>query len=67
MKRFLGKEASVLVEGACRDEGGYSEGLTDNYLKVKLLLRAGRSNTIVRAVLKKVSGDRFIGEYVDNI
>ncbi|MDD5116625.1 MAG: MiaB/RimO family radical SAM methylthiotransferase [Candidatus Omnitrophica bacterium] len=67
MKRFLGKEVPVLVEGACRDEESYSEGLTDNYLKVNLLSRAGISNTIVRAVLKKASGGTFIGEYIDNI
>jgi len=64
---FTGKKALVLVEGICRLEPGYLEGLTDNYLKVKLLFKPGLQNSIVQVKLKNISGDGFIGEYIDNL
>jgi len=65
MKRFTGKTALVLIEGSSNDGAGLLEGLTDNYLKVKLPFKPGLTNKIVRAELKAVSGESFIGEYVD--
>jgi len=67
MRGFVGKKALVLVEGVSRGEPEYLEGLTDNYLKVKLLFKPGLRNSIVRVKLKNISGDGFIGEYIDNL
>ena len=67
MRGFIGKEVIVLIEGICKDEAGYLEGLTDNYLKVKMLFKPGLRNTFVRVKLKNIIGDSFIGEYIDNL
>jgi len=40
-KKFVGKKAVVLIEGDVKDNPCLSEGLTDNYLKVKLPLKQG--------------------------
>ena len=65
MKSFMGKTALVLIEGASNDDAGLLEGLTDNYLKVKLPFKPGLANMMVRAKLKNISGGSFTGEYVD--
>lgn len=36
MREFIGKKVLVLIEGVTKREVGYLEGLTDNYLKVRV-------------------------------
>ncbi len=83
MQKFLGKNIEVLIEDKAKSEdnglasNGQShghkdgcrqlEGLTDNYLKVKLPFKPDLGNLIVRARLKSIRQDSFIGEYVDNL
>jgi len=65
MQEFRGKTGLVLIEGASNDDTGLLEGLTDNYLKVKLPFKPGLTNKMVRVKLKSIAGDSFIGEYID--
>lgn len=65
MRKFIGKKVNVLIEGRSKDNTGNLEGLTDNYLPVRLRFRPGLKNKIVRARLKSTSGDSFIAEFVD--
>jgi len=65
MQKFIGKKVSVLIEGGAKGDPGFLEGLTDNYLKVKLPFKSGLTNKIVRVKLKRMDGDSFMGEYVD--
>jgi threonylcarbamoyladenosine tRNA methylthiotransferase MtaB len=67
MRDFVGKKTSILIEGISKNESGYLEGLTDNYLKVRLLFKPGLRNKIVRARLRNITGDTFTGEYIDNL
>jgi threonylcarbamoyladenosine tRNA methylthiotransferase MtaB len=66
MRQFLDKNVDVLIEGKAKDNSGSLEGLTDNYLKVKLPFRPDLGNLVVRARLKSIQKNSFIGEYVDN-
>jgi threonylcarbamoyladenosine tRNA methylthiotransferase MtaB len=66
MRKFLGQNADVLIEGKAKDNPGRLEGLTDNYLKVELPFRPDLGNLIVRARLNSIQEDSFIGDYVDN-
>jgi len=65
MERSAGKTALVLIEGPSNDDTAVLEGLTDNYIKVKLPFKPNLKNRIVRVKLKTIYGDSFIGEYVD--
>ena len=67
MHEFIGKKVLVLVEGAIKSEVAYLDGLTDNYLKVRIPFKPGLRNKIVPVELKRIMGDSFIGEYVDNL
>lgn len=67
MQKFIGQNFYVLIEGKVKDSPGLLEGLTDNYLKVKLPFRIGLGNMMVRARLKSIRKDCFIGEYIDNL
>ena len=67
MRGFSGKKASALIEGICKDNPGYLEGLTDNYLKVRLKFKPGLKNALIRVKLRNILGDSFVGEYIDNI
>jgi threonylcarbamoyladenosine tRNA methylthiotransferase MtaB len=67
MQKFLNQDVDVLIEGKVKDGLGLLEGLTDNYLKVKLPFRPNLGNVIVRVRLKSIRQDSFIGEYVDNL
>ncbi len=67
MRGFSGKKALVLIEGICKDNPGYLEGLTDNYLKVRLKFKPGLKNALIRVKLRNILGDSFVGEYIDNI
>ena len=66
MKSFIGKKALVLVEQITKGEAGYLEGLTDNYLKVKIPFKPGLRNKIVQVRLKRIVKKGFLGEYIDN-
>ena len=67
MGGFIGKKVLVLIEGVATGKVGYLEGLTDNYLKVRLPFKPELKNKIVQAKLKYIDGTNgFIGEYVDN-
>jgi len=67
MRGFTGKKALVLIEGAYKGKAGYLEGLTDNYLKVRIAFKPGLRNKIIQAKLRHVAGDSFFGEYIDNL
>ncbi|MDD5562057.1 MAG: MiaB/RimO family radical SAM methylthiotransferase [Candidatus Omnitrophica bacterium] len=66
MRGFVNKEVAVLIEGIVRSKANYLEGLTDSYLKVRVPFKPGLRNMIVRVKLKRISGDLFFGEYIDN-
>lgn len=66
-QQFLDQNIDVLIEGKAKDNPGLLEGLTDNYLKVRLPFRPDLSNLIVRVRLKNIRQNSFIGEYVDNL
>ena len=66
MRGFIGKKVLVLIEGVSRGESGFLEGLTDNYLKVKIPFKPGLRNKIVQVKLKRIVVDSFLGEYIDN-
>lgn len=66
MHKFIGKKFNVLIEGNAKDCPGFLEGLTDNYLKVKMPSKPNLKNKMVRVKLKRIAGDSFIGEYIDN-
>ncbi len=73
MRKFTGKKAVVLIEGNARDNPCLLEGLTDNYLKViikgTVLEKENRplilKNKLVLVRFLRISGDSFIGEYID--
>ncbi len=66
MKSFIGKKALVLVEQITKGQAGYLEGLTDNYLKVRIPFKPGLRNKIVQVRLKRIVRKSFLGEYIDN-
>lgn len=66
MQGFLHKNARVLIENQVQGRISFLEGLTDNYLKVRLPFAPGLKNVIVPVKLKSIRDDSFIGEYVDN-
>lgn len=67
MRKFLGKKVLVLIENEIQAEASFWEGLTDNYLKVRLPFKPGLKNKIVPTRLKSIQGDSFIGEYIDKL
>ena len=66
MQVFLNQNVDLLIESQVKGNPELLEGLTDNYLKVKLPFRPDLSNLIVPVKLKSIREDSFIGEYVDN-
>jgi threonylcarbamoyladenosine tRNA methylthiotransferase MtaB len=66
MQTFLGSNSQVLIEDEVKGSFPFLEGLTDNYLKVRLPFAPDLKNVIMRARLKSIRGNSFIGEYVDN-
>ena len=66
-QKFLGGNAQVLIEDEVKGSPFFLEGLTDNYLKVRLPFAPNLKNAIVQARLKSIRGDSLIGEYVDNL
>ncbi|MDO8489614.1 MAG: MiaB/RimO family radical SAM methylthiotransferase, partial [Candidatus Omnitrophota bacterium] len=66
MRKFIDKKMPVLIEATAKDNPDFLEGLTDNYLQVRLPFRPGLKNKVVLARCKRVIGGNFIGEYIDN-
>jgi len=66
MQKFIAKKTSVLIEGSVKGDLNFLEGLTDNYLKVKLPYKLGLKNKIVQVKLKRIIKDNFIAEFIDN-
>jgi threonylcarbamoyladenosine tRNA methylthiotransferase MtaB len=66
MSKFIGRKVLVLIEGMVKDKAICLEGLSDNYLKVRLAARSGLENKIVQVELKRILGENFLGEFVDN-
>jgi len=66
MRQFIGEELTVLIEGVAKNQVCCLEGLTDNYLNIRLPFKPGLINKIVRVKLKLIAGDSFLGEYIDN-
>ena len=67
MQKFIDHDVQVLIENEVKGNSGFLEGLTDNYLKVRLPFKPDLKNAVVLAKLKSIRGDSFIGEYVDNL
>ncbi|MFA6358102.1 MAG: MiaB/RimO family radical SAM methylthiotransferase [Candidatus Omnitrophota bacterium] len=67
MQKFVSKKTLVLIEGIAQDRQDILEGLTDNYLKVRIPFKFGLKNEIVQVKLKSISGDSFTGECIDKI
>ncbi len=67
MQESFGKNTRVLIENEVKGNSYFLEGLTDNYLKVRLPSRPNLKNVIVQARLKSIRQDSFIGEYVDKL
>lgn len=65
MQGFLGRIAQVLIEDEIKGNVAFLEGLTDNYLKVRLPFKPNLKNVIVQARLKSIGLDSFVGECVD--
>ena len=53
IQKFMGKQASVLIEGIAKDDNRLLEGLTHNYLKVSLPFKPGLKNKIVSVIIRK--------------
>ena len=66
MQESLGRNTRVLIEDQVKGNPYFLEGLTENYLKIRLPFRPNLKNVIVQAELKSIRKDSFIGEYVDN-
>ncbi|MDD5108879.1 MAG: MiaB/RimO family radical SAM methylthiotransferase [Candidatus Omnitrophica bacterium] len=66
MRKFIGKKLSILIEGRTKDNPDFLEGLTDNYLQVRLPYKPDLKNKVVLVRIKRMIGDNFIGEYIDN-
>ncbi len=54
---FLGEEASVLLEGRCKDDPACWEGYSANYIKVRVRSEKHLANYLVRVRLEKVAAD----------
>jgi threonylcarbamoyladenosine tRNA methylthiotransferase MtaB len=65
MQKFIGQKARVLIEAEVKGDFSFWEGLTDNYLKVKMPFMPGLKNEIVTVRIKSIQGGSFIGEYID--
>ncbi|MDD5476615.1 MAG: MiaB/RimO family radical SAM methylthiotransferase [Candidatus Omnitrophica bacterium] len=66
MRKFVAKKAAVLIEGRAKDNPNFLEGLTDNYLQVRLPFKPDLKNTIANVRISRIFEDYFIGEYIDN-
>ncbi len=66
MRKFVAKNAVVLIEGRAKDNPSFLEGLTDNYLQVRLPFKPDLKNTIVNVRISRILEDYFIGEDIDN-
>ena len=66
MREFLGKDNQVLIENETKGSISFLEGLTDNYLKVRLPYLFEMKNKIIPVKLKSIQQDSFLGEYIDN-
>jgi len=66
MRKFLAKKAAVLIEGRAKDNPAFLEGLTENYLPVRLPFKPDLKNKIINVRIKRILKDYFIGEYIDN-
>jgi threonylcarbamoyladenosine tRNA methylthiotransferase MtaB len=66
MQKFLGSNSWVLIEKEVKGNPSCLEGLTDNYLTVKLPFRPNLMNAIIQSRFKSIQQDSFIGEHIDN-
>jgi threonylcarbamoyladenosine tRNA methylthiotransferase MtaB len=60
--RFIGQTMLVLWEGK---SGKYTEGLTDNYIRVFTESKKNLSNQILPAKLTSINKNGLVGELVD--
>lgn len=67
MRKFIGKDVNVLIENRVKGESNALEGVTDNYLPVRLPFKPGLRNKIVRVRLKRIAEGNFIAEFVDKL
>ncbi len=66
MRKFVAKKSAVLIEGRAKDNPNFLEGLTDNYLPVRLPFKPDLKNTIANVRISRILEDYFIGEDIDN-
>ncbi len=65
MRKFTGSSAQVLIEGQPSGAAGFLDGLSDNYLKVRVPFEADLNSRIVSVRLKSIRNDYFAGENID--
>ncbi len=61
-KQFLNKERDVLIENRSKENAGYWEGHTDNYIKVWVRSAKELKNNFIRVKLKKINKDSIEAE-----
>ena len=61
MRKFIGKEVDVLIEGNLKDSPNTLEGVADNYLPVRLAFKPGLKNKIIRVRIEGIVDGSFIG------
>jgi len=61
-KKFLNKNADVLIEGRLKEDNKYWEGHTGNYIKALIKSKRDLKNKIVRVRLKKIRKDSIEAE-----
>lgn len=59
-KQFLNKEMDVLIEGLSKENPGFWEGHTDNYLNILIKSAQGLKNQLISVKLKEIIKDRII-------
>jgi threonylcarbamoyladenosine tRNA methylthiotransferase MtaB len=59
-KQFLNKNMDVLIEGRSKENKGYWQGYTDNYLRVLVKSNLNLKNRLIRVRLKKIVKDSVL-------
>lgn len=61
-KKFLNKNMGVLIEGRAKEDSGYWEGYTDNYIRVLVKSDKDLKNQFITLKLEKIFGDSMRGK-----
>lgn len=63
-QKFIGSEKTVLFETISKDNAGYVEGYTDNYLKVLVRGDASFEGKLMKVYLKDLQEEFILGEII---